>query len=31
MEEDNELTFKIIIVGSSSVGKSSLLLRYTHN
>lgn len=31
MEDDNELTFKIIIVGSSSVGKSSLLMRYIHN
>jgi small GTP-binding protein len=28
MEHTGELTFKIIIVGSSNVGKSCLLMRY---
>ena len=31
MNEPSELTFKFIIVGSTGVGKSCLLLRYTKN
>lgn len=31
MEESQELTFKIIIVGTSNVGKSCLLMRYVND